>query len=1003
MLKNRIVVLIILLIWVGAGVSRASVAADAFTGQDLHLKAPAVTSWETGDGVHLLVFREGFSMWVAGQRFRSQKAVVWVEPRTEMFRGRKSTDYRVRVYMEGDVSVEQPGSGSTLDIDSAVIEQGKAMFSVFEVTGQVFLTADERKSGDPRQDELYQRASKIELDTTGKFVVQAGAKVPMLEKAQVPGSEKKSASGQGAEEKTPLEKENPQGQEESDSSYPVNIAPAYEKRPQLRRVVRDDGTEVITLIGRFYMWQRQDEKGRMLQLEADNAVIFSAPDKLKVTDEQAGGSGVMARGSVESIYMSGDVVLREGPRTVRADEIFYNFRKSQALAVKGEMRTFDRKRSIPIYVRADKLRQLSRSKFTAENVVLTTSEFYLPQLSVTASDIIVTDNTSVEEPAEQGADSNFDARMRDIRVKLGERTIFRWPELHSDLQRPDLPIKSVHIGNDSTWGTSLETRWYLYRMLGWDEPEGTDSTLALDYFSKRGFGTGVVLDYKRENYFGEINGYIINDEGEDRLGRENFRKDLDPERDLRGKFQFRHRQFLPHNWQLTAGLGYESDENFREAYNRREYNIGLDTETYLHMKRIEDNWGLSLLVKGRINDFADQLEELPSGEFHLAGESLFDDRFTLYSDSEVKRLRQRIGDDHNTQIDENFFTFVSHRTELDLPLWVDTTKVVPFVAGNFGYDDRSGFTRSLINGKNTGQFGESEVWIAEAGIRLAPRPLWKVYPQVKSQLWDINKLRHIIEPEVTAVLYEESDDVVKQRNVLNVGLSQRLQTRRNTAGGQRMVNWMRLDMDFTWVNDSDDGVARPDRFMWNNPMVPFSMSSGSEIFNDEFNMSKLRRFGLYGLRRNYFNADYTWLISDTTALVSDASYDMLDKRLEQFNIGFSRLVWPDLSCYVGSRYLRSIDVLDERGSNAMVLAATYKIDPRYTLVLSQQFDTDYGANVRSDLGIIRRYHRLYYGISYSADSSLDDQCVMFSIWPQGVPEVALGERKYIGLDTLNDY
>ncbi len=37
-----------------------------------------------------------------------------------------------------------------------------------------------------------------------------------------------------------------------------------------------------------------------------------------------------------------------------------------------------------------------------------------------------------------------------------------------------------------------------------EEPEGTDSTLALDYFGKRGPGGGIETDYVGEDYFGRI-------------------------------------------------------------------------------------------------------------------------------------------------------------------------------------------------------------------------------------------------------------------------------------------------------------------------------------------------------------------------------------------------------------------------------------------------------------------------------------------------------------------
>ncbi|MHC4913329.1 MAG: hypothetical protein ACYTE5_10090 [Planctomycetota bacterium] len=609
---------------------------------------------------------------------------------------------------------------------------------------------------------------------------------------------------------------------------------------------------------------------------------------------------------------------------------------------------------------------------------------------------------------EQVTDSSYDAQMQDVRLKAGGKTIFQWPFMRSNLQRPDVALKGVHVGNDNTWGTSIETEWYLSRLLGLTEPAGTESTFSLDYYDKRGVGTGAEIEYEGEDYFGRLLGYIISDRGEDRLGRD--RKNLEPPRELRGRFYWLHRQFLPHNWQLTTGISYLSDTNFLESYYRNEFNTGLDQETYAYLKRIEVNWALSLLAKGRINDFANELEEAPTGEFHLTGQSLFDDRFTLYSDTEAGRLRQTLSDEYPLPLDDDQFTFISHRTELDMPVWAAPFKIVPFVAGTFGYDDRSGFTRTLVDGTGTGEFGEDKAWIAEAGLRVGTQ-YWKVYRDVESRLWDLDQLRHIIKPQVTAVFYEENDSAVQQRDMLNVAVSQRLQTKRGPAGQQRTVDWMRLDMDATWVDDPSGDAAStgPDRFIWNSPMVPLHVLSAPEFFNDDLTPTEptLFRVEKWGPRRNYFGADYIWRLSDTAAVLSDMYYDTQSGVVQQYNIGFSRLVWPNLSYYVGSRYLRRVEIdVDgdvEKGSNAFTFAATYVLDPRYTVVFAQMFDFDYGANVRSDVTVIRRYHRMYCSLTFSADESLDRQSVIFSIWPQGVPEMALGSRRYVGVGSPVGY
>lgn len=783
----------------------------------------------------------------------------------------------------------------------------------------------------------------------------------------------------------------------------MNLAPAGDTEPNVEWGGLGREEEIATIIGRFYLWQKQDERGRLLELQADAAVVFYENEKHGDDEALGGVQDVGVKGAIKAIYVCGDVVMTEGLRTIRADEMYYDFVDKRGMAVNAVVRSFDVGRGIPIYLRAAKLRQLAEGRFSAENVVLTTSEFYLPQISIGASSVLVTDTTAIDQQAGLIRDSSYDVQMRDVRLKAGKSTLLYWPFMRADLERPDVPFKSMRVSNGSIWGTSVESRWYLSRLLGLQEPEGTDGTFGLDYFSKRGVGAGIDVDYAQEDRLGHIIGYIIDDRGEDRLGRDDSRRDLKPPDELRGRFGWVHRVFMPYNWQVTMGINYESDENFVESYYRREFNTGPDRETYVHLKRIENNWGLSLLGKGRLNDFADELTEYPTGEYHLTGQSIFNDKLTLYSDTQGGQYRQLIGDHHSTMISDEPFVFATHRTEIDMPMQLSGIKTVPYVAGTLGYDDRSGFNRSRVDGSDSSIANEDVVGIGETGLRLSSE-FWKVYHGVRSRRWDLDGLRHIVRPELAAAVYGESDTIVKQHDAVYLGLSQRLQTKRGPANDKRTVDWMRLNVGAMWVTDADERTASsaPYRFIWNRPMTPLRMYTAPGILNGDLGTG-LRRFETYGPQRNYFSADFSWQISDTTAFLSDAYYDMQEGTVEQLNFGFSRFRWPDLSYYIGSRYLRNVEVLDEHGSNTLVFAASYVLDPRYTLVFSQQFDFDYGANVQSDITLIRRYHRMFWSLTFGADASLDRQSIVFSIWPQGVPELAVGSRRYIGLTGPGGY
>jgi len=448
--------------------------ASSFVGQDLHLAGRELISYQisrdpalrepTGRGPeHILVFQNRFSMSFAANRFSSDSAVVWLAsaPASGAGLDRVLIDCKVTVYLQGNISIEKAKHTETTDLSLLAIEavtegrrKGQVMVVRFGFRGEVFVTAEKREVADPRGLELY---------------AEALAAIQPVEPELQPKPE-------APEPKKPAKEVVPAKPEEKKPPfiYPINLAPAGEIAPKIEW---DEKAKIGTVIGRFYLWQKQGEEGGLLEFQADNAVIYC-----EQADEQSretvGFEDVLTRAVVLAIYLAGDVVLAEGQRTIRADEIYYDFQRKNALVINAVMRNFDVSRGIPIYVRAAQLRQLAENKFAAEDITLTTSEFYLPQISLNASQIIITDTTSVDQRADRLSDRSFDAQMRDVRLKMYDKTIFYWPFLRSNLQRPDVPLKGANVGNDRTWGTSVETQWYLARLLGLAEPEGTEKTLS---------------------------------------------------------------------------------------------------------------------------------------------------------------------------------------------------------------------------------------------------------------------------------------------------------------------------------------------------------------------------------------------------------------------------------------------------------------------------------------------------------------------------------------------
>ncbi|MBN1787315.1 MAG: hypothetical protein JW806_02865 [Sedimentisphaerales bacterium] len=955
--------------------------ASLFGADDLYLNGEVIKTFQSPTGENVLIFEDGFELLIGDNKLTSDEAVVWLKSRVTEYLGDVSVEYKISVYLQGKVKVDRgPGAmTSGLDIDETTAEGLEAMVAEFIVAGEIFATAEKRIVEDLRTTQLYRnglvatgRVKLVPVPAQETPAVVVEAEKPNILERIFPSEPKDQAAGF---EPLPVPEPGvPRFQ------YPVNISAMGTEQVQYAKETLPDGSVVDMILNRFYLWQKQDESGGLLEFQADSAVLFYAQG-------QGDSSGLAKSSSIKAIYIRGDIIMTEGQRTIRADEIYYDFQKKQCLAVNAVMRHYEPSRGIPIYLRAVKLRQVTENTFHGNDIILSSSEFYIPRLALTASEVVITDRVTVDQRSGRLGPHSYDTLMEDVKLKLDNRTVFYWPRLRGDFVKPDIPLKALEISKDGTFGTSIESEWYLARILGLKEPEGVDSSLMVDYYSKRGTAAGVDITYTKEDYFGGINGYIIKDRGEDDLSRN--RQDIEPERGLRGMLNFSHRHFLPYNWQLTLGYSYLSDETYLESFHREQYFAGRGQETYMHLKWLKDNQGVSILGKWRINDFADQLEELPSIQYHLAGKSLFNDRFTLYSNNTLSRLRQRVGENHILNVSNEMFLFGSSRTELDMPIkFGPSAKIVPYIAGTFGHDERNGFNRNSSIGLSTA-FGQENIFIGEIGAR-ASTQYWKLYKNMRSKFWDINGLRHIVKPYATAAAFFESDDVVDQRDIFTFGLLQRWQTKRGIGDRERILDWMRLNIEYTMVENESEEPVRADKTIWNNPFVPLGVTLAPGIFNGD--LSQYRRFELFGPQRDSINADYIWRISDTMAFLSDFNYDMKNKDIEQYNIGISRLCWPNLSYYVGIRYLRSVEIDNEKGSQALTFSATYKINPRYTLTFANQYDFKRDGRITNQISLIRQYHRLFYGFTYTMDESLDRQTIVFSIWPQGIGEMGTGSR-----------
>jgi hypothetical protein len=306
------------------------------------------------------------------------------------------------------------------------------------------------------------------------------------------------------------------------------------------------------------------------------------------------------------------------------------------------------------------------------------------------------------------------------------------------------------------------------------------------------------------------------------------------------------------------------------------------------------------------------------------------------------------------------------RNEADVPITLGPVKLLPFItqrASWWGNSPRDGGVTRLF-----GQYGiRSNMYFS------------KTDPSIQSRLFDINGIRHILKPEVIAWASHNTTDPsevypfdpgienIHDFDGVTLGLRQRWQTKRGGPGRWRTVDWVTLDLEMGAFNDSPSAT----------PQTGGTFTSRPEN----------------SIARNFVNMDFMYRISDETAVLSDANWDMNDGELDIYNLSIAVERTPRLSYFWGYRYI------NETESNLLGFGANYQLTKKHSIAFREYFDLERGETEEFDIAYIRKFPRWYVAITFELDEIEDDIGVSISAWPEGIPEAAVGSRRFTGLAT----
>ncbi len=761
-----------------------------------------------------------------------------------------------------------------------------------------------------------------------------------------------------------------------------------------------------------------DAKGDLLEFLADHMVLFT---DLKGGHELAAGGGQEGLAAhIVAGYFEGDARVFTTPQSasraelrMRAGRVYYEFATDRAVLTNVVFHTTDAKKGIPIFMRAQTVRQLSQGEFKADGVKLSTSAFATPTYGLSAEHAYVRE----EDSGDPRVGSRVAYAMQDVTLDAFGVPIFYVPAAGGTMTARGSIFRGFGLEDSNQFGFGLRTDWGLFETLGEPPPEHVDADYHLDYFSDRGpaggingsYYGGTVSDVDKQpyNFAGDLHSYFVDDHGTDVLGADRYNEKA-PEQ-FRGRATFEHQQYFGDDVTAQVRLGYDSDSNFMPQWFPDEYRNGLPVDESLYLKDQHGSELASFLAEwqpNRVVSTADDEQEnrevshLPEVRYERVGDSVLADHLTFFSDNDA--AGEKFVRSEQSLKQQGFYTvpvnppFVVEpgipayaytgdpgsttyrgdtRQEVDYPVNLGLLHVVPYAFGRYtvysqGPDPTAKQSRSplrtlpgtVANGTDQNRL------MAGGGVRLTT-DFWRVDDSIQSDLFDLHRLRHVVTPEVTLFasgqtvdqnrlyIYDPQQDALNDVQAAQVALRQRWQTKRGGPGKWRSVDFFTLDV---YAN-----------LFANQPAIRYRDPA-------DFRSVFLQSEPEYSIPRNTGNVDGTWRISDTTAVLAGVVHNLDYQKLATANIGVAVTRDERLSYYLGTRYIADLN------SDVASFSATYQLDRKYSLNLAESVDLGQNRNVYYTASITRRFDNFSATVDAHYDQSTNDEGFGFNVSPLGL-------------------
>ncbi len=931
------------------------------------LVARSARAWAWNEGpVNRLLLERDVSIHIGGHRFIADRAAIWIEP----FAGER----QVAIYLD---NARDPKG------DSAITQRADRLLITARLRGPApSLSADLFETARPAPSDFL-AAANLRLARYLATLRTGDASPPPLDG---PADQRPSAGADPlwARIRIPDDLAPPEATRLPPADRePVRTAGvfSFSSGDTVRRVLDDNaGTDAIIADGGIVVQYESTELRTVVELKAQRGVVFLAsPDANPVA---------LSTVDVAGVYLEGDVQVTTPDYSMRATRVFVDVQSERAILLDAVFWTFDADKGMPLYLRADEVRQESALQWSGENVRLSNVAFAEPHFSIGIESLTLSGRPSGNAPAGiggVGAMEGIEVEAKGLTFRAADLPLASIGRASGDI-RPS-PLRRIDIGSKDGEGV-VRTEWDLYTILGLDAAPGNDATLLVDGYLDRGPALGTDLSWRSGDLDGALFAYYIHDDGTDHLT-----SGAEIEQDDQDRYLIMGEQTwkLTEQWSLFIDLALISDETFVDAFFEDDAETRREFSSAIWARRLEEQEAVFIEARAAFNDFVSaeylfqslgyHTQRFPELSAYTVGRTFFDDLLTYFGEARAGVLDLRFSDPSLRKLgfdtlsranaaagltpDDSLADVLSAagvpndqiarfdtRHEIEVPLSSGPVNLVPFAVGRFtAYDT------------DFDEYGDADDnWRAwgSVGVR-AGTTFIRVDDGARSDLFDLDGIRHIVEPQVTAwtagttveqgdlPIFDDDVESLADGSTVRVGLRNTFQTRRGPD--RRSVDWIVLDTDLVWASGDIEEES---------PFFTFIDSRPENGSLGEF-------FDLRGAMR----------LTDGLSLVGGHQIGLDSGDATQSSIGFELDHGASFRSYAE---FRERDPIDQRTLNA---GAAWEFTLKHALGIDVRYDLD--ESELQDVGIAytRRFLQWTVQTGFSFDGIGDDVSLGISFRPVG--------------------